>query len=258
MSNKKIDDSIYQDVKRDLNTLLEKYPKKSLVEDDKNLDAYIVICDDKCIKQINTLEKRLNIEYGFDEVMIKSFGITSLLKYLNTEFHAHYYKLYKKELWEQVNDQDKVRDRLDGKFAKWKNTMKKRTLEKLSAKGVDSATKAKVESDMNKEITEAKKELEYIKDNFDSLNVRISEYEHRRAYTGITVSLTLPSELKKLKGKNKIESVLRMTLRKDVANILWYKELNEDDKLNELQRFLKYAKHAFGDVYYLKSGEDYV
>lgn len=192
------------------------------------------------------------MEYGFDEVMLKKFGISTLLKYLNKEHPAHYYKLYKKELWEQVNDQDKVKDRLDGKFAKWKYTMKKRTLEKLNAKGVDSTTKAKIEADMSKEIAVAEKELEYIKENFDSLDVRISEYEHRRVYTGIAVSLTLPPEIKKLKGKEKIESVLRMTLRKDVANILWYRELSEDAKLNELQRYLKYAKHAFGDVYYLE------
>ncbi len=244
------DNSIYEDVKRDLVELLQHYPKKSLIKENPKLDAELYICDDIAIENVKVFEKRLNMEYGYDEKLIKKFGISSLVKLLNTDYPAHYYKMYSKENWEQVNEQEKVKQRLDQKYQKWANAMKKRTLDKLKAKGIDNTIKMKIEDAMKQEILEAKKKLEYIKENFDSLDVRISEYEHRRLYTGIAISLTLPRTVRSPHAKKKVESILRKTLRKGVANILWFKEQCEDDKLSELQLYLKYATHAFGDVYY--------
>jgi len=256
VSLKNIDKSVYEDVIRELYQLLSKYKTVSLVEENPELDAVLYICDEECIKELGVFQKRLEMEYGYDEAVLNKFGFHTLAKIINPDAPTHYYKLYSKETWEQVNDQEKVRQRLDGKFSKWKNTMQKKVLEKLKAKGVDDATIARVKADLQKEIADAQKELDYIKEHFDELDVRISDYENRKAYTTVTFAITpKEDELNKLisvpvSKKKPKEKFGRITLRKEIPNILWYKPKTEEEKLTELQRYLKSAKHAFGSIYY--------
>jgi len=237
------DNSIFEDVRRDIYEIISHCQQKSLIEENAELDSVLYICSDEVMEQVKEQEKRLVMEYGHDEFLYKSFGINAILKYINRDIPTHYYKLYKKETWEQINDQKKVFDRLDGVFLRWKNVMKSKVNAQLKKNNVDEHTIANVNADIKEEIIEAEKKLNYIKENFDELDVRISNYANRNQYTAVTIA-------KPKEGKPEIDKFAQITLRKEIPNLLWYVPKSKEDKLTKLQKYFKKAKHAFGTVYY--------
>lgn len=246
------DKSIYEDVKRGIDELLSGVARVSLKEEDPLLVDELLLCDTECYDQLKIFEKRLRIEYGDDEEILKQFGISTIVKFINYNDPTSYYKLYKKFTWEQVNDRDKVRERLDAKFAKWKNKYKKNTLDALQKKNAKPDAISKVMDDIAREVNEASRELEYIKANFEELDVRISDYENRNAYTTVTYSFYATGK------KNKpIKKFNRVTLRREIYNALWYEPEKEECSDSELLKYLKSAKRAFDCVYYkqLEEGE---
>jgi hypothetical protein len=247
MSKEEFDNSVFEDVRQELEILVGNCEQVSLVETNPVLDSVLYLCDIEWVQKLKVLEERLKMEYGYDDALMKLYGINTLMKFINRDSPTHYYKLYEKETWEQVNDQDKVRQRLDAKLIKWQNAMEKRTVEKLKAKGIDGATIDKIKHDMKQEVKEAYKELDFIKANFDTLDVRISDYTNRKSYTAVTIAVCNDKGDCLIKKK---DSFTRVTLRKDIPNVLWYKPKSEDEKLTELQRFFKGATNAFGSIYY--------
>ncbi len=228
----KVDTTIFDDVKSDFNKFIKNFTPEVV----QNSDLYIF--NDKQIDSILSLEQILQREYG-DLPSYKHYSLSNIVKIINPLEPSHYYKLYVREKWEQVNDQEKVLARLDGKFAKWKNRIKKETLESCKLKAIPQEKIDAIMKNIDDEIVVAKKDLAYIKENFDNLDVRISGYAHRKVYGAISYKLH--------------KKQYSTTLRNSVPNVLWFKELTEDEKVrtnNELKLYLDKATLAFGDVYY--------
>ncbi len=231
----KIDTTTFDNIKNEFNTFIKQFSPENI----QNSEVYIL--NDREMDLLSSFESQLYKEYG-DLSSYKKYNLSNIVKIINFDEPSHYYKLYVREKWEQVNDQEKVLARLDGKFAKWKNRIKKETLESCKLKLIPQESIDKIMSDIDDEIIVARKDLEYIKENFDDLDVRISGYAHRKVYGAISYKLH--------------KKQYSTTLRNTVPNVLWFRELSEDDKVrsnNELKLYLDKATLAFGDVYYSKS-----
>jgi len=228
------DTTIFDNVKADFNKFIKNFTPEIVQKSE------LYVLNDKQIESILSLDKILKREYS-DLPNYKHLNLSNIVKIINPLEPAHYYKLYVREKWEQVNDQEKVLARLDGKFAKWKNRIKKETRESCKLKAIPQDKIDEIMRRIDEEIIVAKKDLAYIKENFDDLDVRISGYAHRKVYGAISYKLH--------------KKQYSTTLRNSVPNILWFKELTEDEKVrsnNELKLYLDKATLAFGDVYYCK------
>ncbi|MEA3227673.1 MAG: hypothetical protein U9P38_01240 [Campylobacterota bacterium] len=228
----KTDTAIFDEVKNDFDRFIKNFTPEIIQ------DSELYILNDREIDKILSLEQLLYKEYG-DLANYKIYKLSNIVKIVNPTEPSHYYKLYVREKWEQVNDQEKVLARLDGKFAKWKNRLKKETFESCKLKGIPQDKISDIMNNIDQEIIVAKRELAYIKENFDNLDVRISGYAHRKVYGAISYKMN--------------KKQYSTTLRNSVPNILWFRELSEDDKVrtnNELKLYLDKATLAFGDIYY--------
>jgi len=247
-----IDNSIYLDASKDVKALLESYPKE------KVLDAVLYIVDEVAIEKLKEINKLLSMEYSQHDAVasvgikkkrgkpfVEEYSLPTIVKVINFEQPANSYQTFIAESWKQINDPKKVKESLEVEFIKHKNKIKKFTQQKLKEKGVSEDIKNDIMRNIDKEIREAEKEYQYIVENFDALDVRISSYFERTKYAALRWYVM----------KKKQPDV---NLRKQVPNVLWYRELSEDEKIridNELVHYLSKAKRAYGDVFYKEKEE---
>lgn len=254
--NSCIDLSIYEDVKSEMFALLLSLPNgivlkklklsNELTGDEEDVELYIV--DDAIIQEFRVFQKRLKIEYSHEPTFTRDYSLASLVKVINFEVPSHYWNVHTKPSWTQVNNKDKVRARLEGEFVKWKNTILKNTKEKQKANGNSAEGIEQVKQRIKSEIAIAQLTLEDILENFERYDVRISGY-HRRTFA-LMLNYKLTTE-----GK----TYLQVALNKTKPNVLWFKELEEHEKIrtnNKLVHYLQKAHNPFGDVYYLPVEEE--
>ena len=236
MSKVEFDDSVFIDVKEEINRLLCSYQKEFF----EATEAELYLVDEVAMKFFDDCKERLIMEYGYDKKIYKRYNLENIIKIISSD-PVHDYKIYETEKWKQINDRELVFDRLDGYFERYKNSLRANVRKKTIEKNIDQKSIAKIMADINKEIEEAGRELEFIKNNFEELDVRISSYNERTKVSMI--------ECRSFKKKG-----ARKNLRKSVPNVLWFKELEKEEQIrkdNELVRFMNVAKRAFGEVYYV-------
>lgn len=227
--SKEFDESIFDSIRVEFGEMISAYQKERVVES----DLYMI--DDAAMAKIKEFETRLDMEYGGDEKTQKKCNISKITKVINPDEVATYYKPFAKEKWEQVNNREKVLNRLESKYNIWKNSLIKNTKGKLAEIGAPSSVVKETMKRVDMEIEEGARSLDYIIENFEELDVMISGYELRKKYGAVQY---------KSGGK-----FCNTTLRLDVANVLWYKkERSRED--NETALFIEKAKKAFGIVYY--------
>lgn len=230
--------SLFDEIKEEVHKLLEFYPYEKVV------DSTLYIVDEELIKKLDTFNKDLNIKYG-DDITAKKYSLANIVKIINPLEPCNWYNTYKGVSWKQVNDTEKVLLRLDSEFAKYKNKIRKFTKKQIKEKNIPEDKELLIMDNIEDEIIQAEKELVYIKENFDELDVRISTYFER------IDSAFLSYVINKKRKSNQ-------NLRKTVVNVLWFKELSQNDKTrtdNELQKYFKFATRAFGDIFYTKKSE---
>jgi len=239
MNNSKRDSSVFDDIKVDILSMLENYPSEKVV------DAILYEVDEKAIKQLRVFIQRLTMEYGNDEIALKDYNISNIVKIINIQEPCNWYKTFEAKSSKQVNDKEKVLLRLDGEFSKYKNKVLSFTKKKIKEKKIKKDSADAIIKDIHKEIALAEKELKYIQDNFDELDVRISTYFERTSYGGVQY------------GINKIRQP-NQNLRKTVPNVIWFKPLQKEKSSrddNELEIYFSHATRAFGDVFFAKKSE---
>lgn len=209
-------------------------------ENVKELNSVLYLINQEMINYIKDYDSKLRLEYG-DE---KKFSISHIVKVINFDKPSHWFNTFTAYDWKQINDKDKVLKALEGEFEKTFNKLKVDVKRKIKAKDISEENENKILQDINKEYSLAQKELKFIKDNFNDLDVRISSYKVRKKYAKIDYKI------------NKVRQVFK-NLKSTVPNALWFEELSDDEKANEnneLIRYFKHAKNPFGFVYYaLKS-----
>ena len=244
-----IETSIYNDVKQDIEQLLKtKHCNKKELElyneiSGKKDIVILYLVDETAIKEFKVFKTRLQMEYSYTKKFNQELSLESIVKLINIDIPSHYWKIHPKATWTQINDQDKVRAKIEGEFIKWKNTILKNTKKKQKEKKNSQQAILDVEQKIHQEISVAQKELEHILENFDQYDVRISGYKRR------TFALMLNYKISDDKS-----TYLQVALNKTKPNILWFKELSEEEKIrtnNKLIHYLQKAKNPFGDVYFL-------
>lgn len=145
----------------------------------------------------------------------------------------------------QITEQAKVDKYLEGEFAVWKNVVLKKAREIIATHSPDDQTVARINREVNNEIEVAQGELAYILSNRDTLEIKIAGFTHQKVYPYIQYSIELDG---KKKLQNKHLSIV-------APNVLYYcpAPYRSDMKIDE---FIKSAKNAFGDVYYMQKGDD--
>ena len=241
--SEKPDISIYEDVRDDIAALLKNYAKEEYLDD---VSLYIV--DKAAIEELKNMRRMLELEYNaYEKPSGKKgspkrvpFSLSTLVKVVNFDEPANSYRVFISERWREINDRDKVYDNIETEFIKHKNKIKAFTKRKLKEKKVSPEMENQILRNIELEIAAAEKEKDYILENFDKLDVRISAYKERKKYA------MLRWYIKKKRQKD-------VNLRGKVPNVLWFEDLSDDELIrsnNELVRYLKGAKRAYGDLYY--------
>lgn len=231
------DNSIFLDVKEEIESALKKLPKEVI----ESAEAQLYKVDESFMNFLKDCSQRLILEYAYDEKVYKEYNISKIVKIINENSPSHHYRIYEQEKWKQVNDRELVWERLDGSFVKYKNSLMANIRKKVKEKNIDQESIVKIMDDVKKEVHEASKELDFIKKNFEELDVRISSYHQRTKVAIIECRINKKRDVRK-------------NLRKNVPNILWFKELTEEEKQredNELIKFMRASKRAFGEIYYV-------
>lgn len=169
------------------------------------------------------------------EKLLKRYGSDQVCTIFNPHSSCHHYSIQVFRKYKYVTDPELVRKRLDEEYEVWVNAYRKETINKLKAQNASAESMQKNKREMEKHITQAKKELVYIKENFDKLDVRVSSSDRCREYA--TVHFNTEDSKRQTKRHVHISRF----------NVLWYKE-RED---NSMEAYIKKAEHPFGDVYYL-------
>jgi hypothetical protein len=213
----------------------------------EKLDCVLFLVNNEVHLKLLEYSKRLEIEYSYDKDVLKRYSLGAIVKHLNEDGPTHTYSLNEKTFAKQINDQEKVRDSLDGEFAIWKNSLLKQVTSKVASMGLKGAALEEKIKELHKEADEAEEVLEYIKEHFDELDVKISSLLTRPSL-GVIIRFRLSSSAK--------EKSIR--LKNSIPNVLYIKEKEQTIyPNNKLTAYLKSATHAFGDVYYkLKSSAE--
>ena len=140
-----------------------------------------------------------------------------------------------------VRDKEAILKNIDKDFEIWKNIQKKLAKEACENNN-DAEFCKKIQKETEKKIESAYEEKEMLKRDFDSYDVVRTSYEHAKTYPSVNF-------------KRKDKDYYAEHLRKGIPNILQVCEANEDKdrrKDNEIELFIKEAKHPFRYIYYKK------
>lgn len=231
-----IDEAVFDKCKELITMKLQEYPfdeelKARLYIGDKNLVEFIKLCEDELL-----------LEYGSDKDIYKQYSISKIVKLINSDKPSNWYRIYTGYDWKQINDKDKVFKLLNGELERTFHKHKLDVRKKIKSKEIKEEQEKKILHDIDLEYKEAQKINQYILDNFDNLDTRISSYKDRKAYAKIDFKINK----KRQTNKN---------LNKTVPNVIWFEELPKEDKKredNELLEYFKHAKNPFGYVYYIE------
>ena len=232
------DISIFESTKDEILEALQSYEKVEM------LDTVLFIVDEKMCEVISQARRLLELEYGSDEMMFKKYSIDSIVKYLNGEGipPAHTYTLREKTFHRQINDPDKVREMLDTEFKLWQNRLLKEVTSKIATKGLSPEQIQAKRSELNAEIAVAQKKHEYIKENFDNLEVKISSLVKRPSF-GVVIRYWVIGATKETK----------IRLKNTIPNVLYFKEKPvEVPPHNKIKEFLERSENPYGEVYYIE------
>lgn len=140
----------------------------------------------------------------------------------------------------QVTEKDTTINYIEADFAVWKNKLLKETRERVAAVPMSDEAIDRLNTSVNNEIEAAKGHLQYILDNYNSLEVKITGFKHSISYPYIQYST--------YKGKKKITVLQHLSTQ--IPNVLLYAPETYRSDMS-IDTFIKAAKNPFGDVYYM-------
>jgi len=233
--------SVFESIKEDIYNILPTLPFEGVKE------YTLYISDKKTIETIVGLGKALDIEYGYDEHLLRRTSLSNIVKVINVNHCAYRYNISFQNTSKRIVDPKKVFSHLDAELAKEKNRLKKEFKTKIAFSETEQ-DRSKIEEQLKSAINQAERRYQDIKSNFDYYDVRISN--HHVSNGAYYVNYAIIDE-----DGNKQTKTISSILRKSVPNILWFEKSNRKARDNEFQLFLKKATRAYGDVYYKKKDD---
>jgi len=230
------DISIFETTRSELLDALQAYEKVEM------LDTVLFIVDEEMCNVISQARRLLELEYGNNEKMLKKYSIDSIIKYLNGDgvSPAHSYTLREKTFHRQITKPDTVKEMLDTEFKLWRNRLLKEVLSKVTSKGLTPEQIQSKRDELNAEIAVAEEKHDYIKENFDSLEVKISSLIKRPSF-GVVIRYWVIGATKETKTR----------LKNTIPNVLYFKEKPvETAPHNKIKEFLEHSENPYGEVYY--------
>ncbi len=230
--------ALHESIKKEVLLLLRSYEYK-LIETDEALEpSQLFEADRELNEKLNALQRSLETEFNDDEAALKRYGFHKIVKFFNPAAPASFYHIQIEKKWKQVNDPDKVLQRLDEELSVWSNAYRKHAYKELEDnKETDEVFIKEQKAIIDTKIKEAAKECKRIKDNFEEFSdVRICS--KGRAHNYGTVHYTVEDK----KYKKHLSSKL--------PNVIYYKAQYRSN--NKLDEFLSEAENVFGDVWYIK------
>ena len=236
MNYKNLDKSVFEAEKKRVFDLLSGLENKGL----KEFSLYLLNSEE--MELIKDVKSVLEIEYGYDPHVYKRFNINNIVKVVNDDINipSYRYNLYFRLAEKRITDPEKVKELLEVEFIRFKQRNKNKLFANLK-KAVNEKEKYLLQEKYKQEIEEANKKLIYLQENFNDLDVRISNIKVAKEYCEINFAYYNSVGKKISKSKN---------LRKNVPNILYYDPVSSKRSDNEFEEFLSKAKNAFGDIYF--------
>jgi hypothetical protein len=256
----KAEKELFDDTKYELGLLLLEYRQRDIngshylqLESDTKEQPELYLADDGLRDSLVALEKSLDSQ--LDEVFLKRYGFHNLCRLFNPDEKVYHYSIVKEKKFKHVNNQEKVLERLDGEYSQWKSRYKTLSLNTFAAE----TTRTQLEMDdfeaiLEQKILEAGVELERIKENFETLDVRvISKIRAHSFYTLFyrqkKVRRGRPS--RNDRGKSIVYKQIKRHISTMTPNVLWYKKgIRRDCSVDE---FILKADNPFGDVYVMQN-----
>jgi len=226
------------DIHRELETILQKSRKIEY----QGILLYLI--KEPELRAVLQLELGVRMEEE-DKGVKKRNYFYEYAKIINPDYPAFKYTLSMKHKKKEIFDPEKVKKYLPAEFEIWKN--KSRVELEKEIKHPDSAItdeQAKLlRDDLEKEIVLSQKKITEVLENFHDYNVIITTFEQYTYYPALYFVMELENNKTKASDTH---------LRKDVPNLLWFKderpfsELRANDRMSRIiQTFNRYCETIY-------------
>lgn len=234
----------FEDIKQRVTTLLCSYEPEKITTDEEIKPFQLYLADMDLNNQLNNFRFELETVLD-DEIDVKKYGFHKIVKFFNPGIAASSFYFYFETKWKQVNDPEKVKKRLDEEYSVWANAYRHHAFEQLdSSSSIEAEFLSVQKALIEKKITQKKKVLLWLQENFESLDdVRVCSKERANDYGSLRYELD---------GKR-----ITAHLSSKLPSVLYY-EKKEYRRNNKVDSFLADAKNAFGDVYFISDKADEV
>lgn len=192
-------------------------------------------------KEANDFFRQLRESFIDHEACKSERQFASIVNLLNPEAPSYSYSTGIRAKYKQVLNQEKVKGRLEGEFEIWKNTKLKNANEYIGLHSLSDSAADNIEKEVLAEIEVAKSELKYILKNFDDLEVKLTTFEHRKAYPYVKYYIDNDGKPKAFYRHLSIVA----------PNALFYVPRTYRVDM-EIEEFVRHAKNPFGPIYYME------
>jgi len=184
-------------------------------------------------------------------------------KILNPKYPAFKYNFYLAHKHKEIFDRNKIREAIPAEIEIWKNTERKHLEEKIAGikPPISQEDADKMREALENSISIDLQTVEHLMENFDEYDVVITSYEQKKYYPCIYFTLDTSSDYEGDDPEEKIKYYKKQNahLRKDVPNLLWFKddrtfsELRANDKIS---RIIKTYTRLCGTIYIKKRSKN--
>lgn len=228
----------------------EKYRLEKLLAESTKIiqgDYVLYVANDEVMKEIFLFKKEIDLHFK-DEFNKNPFS--TIGKILNEEHPAISYYVKNKHVRVEIFDREKIKKDIPKRIKIWENSQKKHQAENVL--GADEMIEEKDFSKIKeriKENVEDEVNLAYhILENIEDYEVVITNYERKLQYP-----YCFYSYLKRIKNGTKKQHE-QSILRKNVCNILWFREQNGEiqDPRNKILDIVRNYNRVCDMIYYKK------
>lgn len=223
--------------------------------------AHIYLLDKKVLDEV------LFLEAGVRGIVMEKKGLDiktkdpfyPFAKILNPKYPAFKHSYYLAHRHKEIFNRTKIKDAIDGEINIWKNSERKALEERIAdtETPISKVDADKMRKELEMQISIDEQTIEELKNNFEEYDVVITSFEQKKYYPSIYFTLDTSSDYEgdDPEKKRKYYKKKDAHLRKDVPNLLWFKddrpfsELRANDKI---RRIIKTHVRCCGTIYMKK------
>ena len=230
--------------KKDIQNQIHSILQTSRLIDYQEIQLYLI--NETELKQILDLE--LTLRFNQEEQGIKKQNyFYDYAKIINPQYPAFKYTLSMKHKKKEIFDPEKVQKLLPAEFETWKNTARAKLEKEIKnpETAINKEQGKNLRLELEKKIVLAQEKIDEVLSNFYNYEVVISTFEQYSYYPALYYVMELEDSKSKSSDTH---------LRKDVPNLLWYKderpfsELRANDRMSRIiQTFDRYC-----DIIYIQ------